>query len=220
MNYSFDEKKSTELCKIMGNYGSDKGSIDISNSWHNYTTFYYSIFNKIKDNKLRIFELGLGTTNINILSNMGNNGRPCASIYGWKEFFQNSLIFGADIDKDILISEDRIKTYYCDQTNPEIIKEMWSNYELEDNFDIIIEDGLHEFNANVCFFENSIHKLKSDGFYIIEDIKITEEHLFINKINNEWKNKYPDYNFNLLKIPSTRNTFDNCLLIITKLLNI
>ena len=34
------------------------------------------------------------------------------------------------------------------------------------------------------------------------------------------KNKYPDYNFNLLKIPSTRNTFDNCLLIITKLLNI
>ena len=215
MNYSFDEKKSTELCKIMGNYGSDKGSIDISNSWHNYTTFYYSIFNKIKDNKLRIFELGLGTTNINILSNMGNNGRPCASIYGWKEFFQNSLIFGADIDKDILISEDRIKTYYCDQTNPEIIKEMWSNPELAEKFDIIIEDGLHEFNANVCFFENSIHKLKSDGFYIIEDIKITEEHLFINKINNEWKNKYPDYNFNLLKIPSTRNTFDNCLLIIT-----
>ena len=215
MNYIFDEKTSTELCKIMGKNGSDKCNNDIINSLHNYTTFYYSIFNKIKDNKLRIFELGLGTTNINILSNMGNNGRPCASIYGWKEFFQNSLIFGADIDKDILISEDRIKTYYCDQTNPEIIKEMWSNYELEDNFDIIIEDGLHEFNANVCFFENSIHKLKSDGFYIIEDIKITEEHLFINKINNEWKNKYPDYNFNLLKIPSTRNTFDNCLLIIT-----
>lgn len=49
---------------------------------------------------------------------MGNNCRPCASIYGWKEFFQNSLIFGADIDKDILINEDRIKTYYCDQTKP------------------------------------------------------------------------------------------------------
>jgi hypothetical protein len=204
----------------MGKYGSDKGSNDISNSWHNYTTFYYSIFNKIKDNKLRIFELGLGTNNINIPSNMGNNGRPCASIYGWKEFFQNSLIFGADIDKDILINEYRIKTYYCDQTNPEIIKEMWYNPELEENFDIIIEDGLHEFNANVCFFENSIHKLKLDGFYIIEDIKITEEHLFLNKINNEWNIKYSNCIFNLLKIQSTRNTFDNCLLVITKLLNI
>jgi hypothetical protein len=218
MNYNFDEKTTTELCKIMGKNGSDKGNIDIINSLHNYTTFYYSIFNKIKDDKLRIFELGLGSFNINIPSNMtfmGNNGRPCASIYGWKEFFPNSLIFGADIDKDILINEDRIKTFYCDQQNPQIIKELWSNPDLEDNFDIIIEDGLHEFNANVCFFENSIHKLKSGGFYIIEDIKITEEHLFINKINNEWNIKYPDYVFNLLKIPSTRNSFDNSLLVIT-----
>lgn len=45
MNYIFDEKQPTELCKIMG---SDKGNIDIINSLHNYTTFYYSIFNKIK----------------------------------------------------------------------------------------------------------------------------------------------------------------------------
>lgn len=59
MNYIFDEKTSTELCKIMGKNGSDKGNNDIINSLHNYTTFYYSIFNKIKDNKLRIFELGL-----------------------------------------------------------------------------------------------------------------------------------------------------------------
>ena len=216
MNYSFDEKKSTELCKIMEKYGSDKGSNDIINCWHNYTTFYYSIFNKIKDNKLRIFELGLGTNNINIPSNMGINGKPCASLYGWKDFFPSSLIFGADIDKDILIDEDRIKTYYCDQTNPEIIKEMWANSELEDNFDIIIEDGLHEFNANVCFFENSIHKLKSDGFYIIEDIKMNELYLFLNKINNEWKNKYPECIFNLLKIPSIINTIDNNLLFIYK----
>lgn len=48
MNYIFDEKQPTELCKIMGKNGSDKGNIDIINSLHNYTTFYYSIFNKIK----------------------------------------------------------------------------------------------------------------------------------------------------------------------------
>ena len=37
-------------------------------------------------------------------------------------------------------------------------------------FDIIIEDGLHTFEANKCFFENSIHKVKRGGIYIIEDI--------------------------------------------------
>ena len=44
MTYIFDEKISTELCEIMGKNKSDKGDIDILNSWHNYTTFYYSIF--------------------------------------------------------------------------------------------------------------------------------------------------------------------------------
>jgi hypothetical protein len=84
---------------------------------------------------------------------------------------------------------------------------MWNNKDLEDNFDIIIEDGLHTFNANVCFFENSIHKLKSGGYYIIEDIINTEKHLFINK-------KYPDYIFDLIEIPSLVNKIDNNLLII------
>ena len=89
---------------------------------------------------------------------------------------------------------------------------MWNNKDLEEDFDIIIEDGLHTFNANVCFFENSIHKLKSGGYYIIEDIVITEKHLFINKINNEWNIKYRDYIFNLVEIPSLVNKYDNNLL--------
>jgi len=110
---------------------------------------------------LRIFELGIGTNNVNLPSNMGANGRPGASLYGWREFFPNSKIYGADIDRDILFQTDQIHTFYCDQTNEHSITSMWSNEpELSENFDFIIEDGLHEFHANVCFFEKSIHKLK------------------------------------------------------------
>lgn len=67
--------------------------------------------------------------------------------------FSNSEIFGADIDTDMLFNTDRIKTFYCDQTNPHIIKYMWNEPALEENFDIIIEDGLHTFSANVCFLK-------------------------------------------------------------------
>ena len=112
-----------------------------------------------------MFELGLGTNNVNVTSNMGTNGRPGASLYGWSEFFPNSKIFGADIDKGILFNTDRIKTFYCDQTNP----------------DIIIEDGLHTYEANVCFLENSIHKLKVNGYYIVEDIIYSDINLFNQK---------------------------------------
>lgn len=215
MNYSFNEKHVTPLCEIMGRNKSDKGSIDITRSWHNYTTFYYSIFKDLRDKKLRVFELGLGTNNLNMPSNMGPDGRPGASLYGWEEFFPNSDIFGADIDTNILFNTPKIKTFYCDQTNPEIIQKMWDEPLLQENFDIIIEDGLHTFNANVCFFENSIHKLNSNGYYIIEDIDKKEEDLFTNKIK-EWENQYKDCLFTLLKIPSSRNPYDNTLLVIYK----
>ena len=214
--YIFDEKIHTPLCEIMGRYGSDKGSIDITNCHHNYTTFYYSIFKDIKTKSLRIFELGLGTNNIDVKSNMGSNGKPGASLYGWREFFENSEIYGADIDKRILFNTDRIKSFYCDQTNPRIINEMWNNEELQKPFDIIIEDGLHEFDANVCFFENSIHKLAPNGYYIIEDILNHDILKFNNAIEN-WRIKYPNLIFTILQIPSTKNKSDNTLLLVKNL---
>ena len=92
---------------------------------------------------------------------------------------------------------------------------MWNEPDLQDNFDIIIEDGLHTFNANVCFFENSIHKLKQNGYFIIEDILNYEEYLFENKIK-EWESQYKDCLFTLLKIPSSHNNTDNNLLVVVK----
>jgi hypothetical protein len=213
MEYIFNEKEATELCEIMGKNKSDKGHINIDRSWHNYTTFYYSIFKYIKNDSLNIFELGLGTNNVNLPSNMGINGRPGASLYGWNEFFINSKIYGADIDKDILFNTNNIRTFFCDQTNKDIILNMWENTELSQEFDIIMDDGLHVFSANVCFFENSIHKLKKNGYYIIEDIGNDNINLFNNKIT-EWKLQYPHLSFTLLIIPSKTNNCDNNLLVI------
>jgi len=215
MNFSFDEKITTPLCEIMGRNKSDKGNININESWHNYTTFYYSIFKDLCEKKLRIFELGLGTNNVNVPSNMGPNGRPGASLYGWAEFFPNSEIFGADIDDGVLFNTDRIKTFYCDQTKPPIIKYMWNDANLQENFDIIIDDGLHNYDANVCFFENSIHKLKPNGYYIIEDISNRSKDIFTSKIK-EWENVHKDCAFNFLKIPSSVNRIDNNLLVVYK----
>jgi predicted methyltransferase len=143
---------------------------------------------------------------------MGSNGKPCASLYGWRHFFPNSKVFGADIDKDILITFPNIKTYYCDQTNPKIIKHMWDEPLLNENFDIIIEDGLHTFEANVCFFENSIHKLNENGYYIIEDIHDSNINLFYDKIK-KWEIVYPNLTFNFV-LNAYMNRDDNNLLVI------
>jgi SAM-dependent methyltransferase len=208
-----DINTSTKLCEIMNNNNTDKGSLLLDKYGHNYTPLYYYLFQNIQLNPLRIFELGIGSNDTSIESNMGEDGVVGASLYGWSEFFINSKIYGADIDKKTLFNIDRIKTFYCDQTKSTIIKSMWDEPELKEGFDIIIDDGLHSFDGSVCFFENSIHKLKPDGFYIIEDINRTQIPLY-NEILNKWRSQYPNYTFTLITIPSNKNLWDNTLLLI------
>ena len=65
-----------------------KGNENLTISPYNYTTLYYKLFSPRRYENLRIFELGLGTNNINIPSNMGPNGKSGASLRGWADFFQ------------------------------------------------------------------------------------------------------------------------------------
>lgn len=177
----------TNMCDLSTKHGSDKGSR------HNYTTFYNLIFESIKLENLNIFEVGLGTNNINVPSNMGKLGVPGASLRLWKDYFSNSLIYGADVDKGCLFQEERIKTFFVDQTNSETIQKMWSDNFEKIELDILIDDGLHEFNANKNFFENSIHKLKKDGIYILEDIDdsyLNEVNLWFDSLISEGKYSY------------------------------
>ena len=215
MDYIFDERAATPLCRIMGEQGSDKGHGNITTSRHNYTTFYYHIFKDMQYKPLRVFELGLGTNNVDVPSNMGPHGRPGASLYGWNQFFPSAKIFGADIDTRILFQTPAIRTYYCDQTKPRVIHKMWETPELQEPFDIIVDDGLHTFDANVCFFENSIHRLAKGGYYIVEDITRSDKTKF-EEVLKEWRQIYTDHRFTLITIPSVHNDWDNTLLVVKK----
>ena len=111
----------TTMCRVMTRHGSDKGQ-----GKHNYTTIYSALFGNLRDRPLLIFELGLGTNNPLLPSSMGIHGRPGASLRGWRELFTYALVYGADIDRDILFEEDRIQTFYCDQLDSAAIRELWS----------------------------------------------------------------------------------------------
>ena len=207
---NIDFSQPTNLCKIMGEYGSDKGSTDIINSTHNYTLIYNELFKELFNKNINIFELGIGTLNPTIVSHMKSNNKSGASLRAWSTIFPNANIYAADIDKTILFNDDRIKTYYCDERNINSIKSLWDSIPVK--FDIIIDDAIHEFNDNIRFFENSIHKLNGGGYYIIEDIHHYDLLNFRNKIK-ELQTKYPYLQFQLLSVPN-KNYNDNTMLII------
>lgn len=169
------QKKKNPISELCFKYGSDKGYLDFKIEtpyfWkpRNYSEFYFKTFHHCREHVKLVFECGLGTNNVNIPSNMTSGGKPGASLKVWRDYFINAEIIGADIDKDILFNSERIKTYEVDQTNQESIKNMWNKIDLK-NFDLIIDDGLHNYEAGVTLFKNSFDRLKKDGIYIIEDV--------------------------------------------------
>ena len=100
---------------------------------------------------------------------MGESGQPGASLRMWRDYFPNAQIVGVDIDADILFEESRITTAQLDQTDPTSIAQ-FKETQGDSKFDIIIDDGLHTFNAAKTLFEGFFDLLADDGVYIIEDM--------------------------------------------------
>ena len=206
LNYVVNSTNNSKLTELMNLYGSDKGG---KNNDHNYSEYYSELFFHKKKEIKNFLEIGLGTNNIKIASNMGKDGQPLASLRAWRDYFENANIYGADIDKDILKNEERIKTFYVDQTDPVAISAMFKEIGLN-TFDVILEDGLHEFNANICFFENAIKYLADNGIYIIEDIYYKDKEKFINYFKNL------KFNFSIIDLYHQKNIANNCLIIVRK----
>jgi hypothetical protein len=210
---SYDKNKDNVLSILCDKYGSDKGSVKLTSdsySWmaHTYADYYHDIFFHCRKNVTKVFECGIGTNNPSLPSSMGICGKPGASLRVWRDYFTNAEIIGVDIDKDILFSEERISTFCVDQTSKKSIEKMW-NMIRTDDFDLMIDDGLHTFEAGVCLFQNSIDKLSSTGIYVIEDV--TPRDLMRYK-NYFFKLKYETRFINLYR-PNT-HLFDNSLVII------
>lgn len=205
--------KTTILCDLMTKYGSDKSN----KHRHTYSEFYYNLFVSLKEETINLFELGLGTNNTDVPSNMGASGRPGASLYGWEEFFPNANVYGADVDSRILFNYNRIQTFYCDQTNPDSINTLWSNDILKDVvFDILIEDGLHQFDANLTFLKNSIHKVKKGGYYITEDLHTGAAFENFQAITEDLKKEFNLEEISVINLPLASNPWDNNVLYIKR----
>jgi hypothetical protein len=80
----------------------------------------------------------------------------------------NATIFGADIDKRILFQDDRIQTYFVDQTDLASLESLDKN--IPYFMDLIIDDGLHSPNANLAVLSFGLKKLKNYGWLVIEDV--------------------------------------------------
>jgi len=166
-----DQYEETEKSKKLGNlfdrYGSDKNSV------HLYTPYYVNLLTRICEKReggqISILEIGLGSNNVDVPSNMGENGSPGASLHAFRDFCPEERVFGADIDRKILFNEERITTSWVDQLDPESLRQLPKQFIINE-FDLIIDDGLHLTEANINTLLFAMEVVRIGGFIVIEDI--------------------------------------------------
>ncbi len=157
-----NESAAAEFKEIFDKHGSDKAL------FHNYHLVYSQLV-RDRNTITGVLEIGIGTTNSNIASHMGKEGNPGASLRAFKEFFPQSQVYGADVDKGVLFDGDRMDAFLVDQTFSDTFGEL--DRSLPEKLDLIIDDGLHAPNANIATLNFALPKLKENGgWFIVEDI--------------------------------------------------
>jgi SAM-dependent methyltransferase len=151
------------MARLLTARGSDKATV------HDYHHLYGAVLVTVRETEAAVLEIGLGTNNTDMVSNMGPAGVPGASLRAFRDFLPRGQVFGADVDKRILFSEERIGTFYVDQTKPNSFGALDTNLGGR-LFDLVIDEGLHSPNANIATLTFALQKLKPGGHAVIEDI--------------------------------------------------
>ncbi len=148
----------------------------IGSNGHGYAKKYEEIFNKWRLNYVNLLEIGVATG---------------ASIGMWHEYFENGKIYCFDdVDRpsyETILSEllktNQVFFEMGNQENKNDLINMCKKFNIN-NFDIIIDDGSHQPNHQMITFGLLFSYLKSNGYYIIEDVAVPENTKIINSPNN------------------------------------
>lgn len=165
----------TPLCTIAFKYGTDK----CPQIKHSYTPFYYEIFKDKQRSVKKILELGIGH-----FKGMDKNEwcfdpglnrkyHRGASLYMWRDFFLNSLIYGADRVKEAIFQDERITTILADERNQSDLEKLIR--QTGSDIDIVIDDASHKVDDQIFAAKTLLPLLNKNVIYIIEDVGHTKK---------------------------------------------
>ena len=130
---------------------------------HGYAKFYEFHLNYLRNKRIKILEIGTW------------KGASIASFY---YYFNKAIIFCLDRNYKFQFKSSRINFFYCNTRNANDLKN-FDNLLIDkksETFDIIIDDASHIYSDMLTNFKNFFKKVKSGGFYIIEDFNHYKYH--------------------------------------------
>lgn len=128
---------------------------------HNYVEFYEALFSPLKNQRIRLLEIGVLKGD---------------SMKLWEAYFPEARIFGLDIYDKAEYDTERVKTLVADQGNRAGLTKVIAVTGRD--FDIILDDGGHRMDQQQISFGALFPALKSGGLYILEDVHTSFPELY------------------------------------------
>ncbi len=135
------------LTELANRHQTDKGD------GHYFAEIYHHFFSEHRDSVTKLAEIGI---------------YKGGSLLMWSDYFKNAKIYGLDINK-IDLNHDNIITCQVNQNDPKQLNDFIQSY--GGDFDIIIDDGSHIMEHQQRSFGCLFNSVKSNGYYIIEDMQ-------------------------------------------------
>ncbi len=154
------QKNAEDLGTLLAQYGSDKST------GHDYHLVYATLLerNSVK----KVLEIGIGSNNLSVPSNMGATGKPGASLRAFRDFYPNSKVIGLDFDPKTLFEDTRIQTFEIDTTSLESLSRLKTL--VGEDFDLMIDDGLHSIVSSLNSLKYFLKLIRLGGYAVVEDI--------------------------------------------------
>lgn len=149
------------LTELANKFCSDKGTQYICA--HHYTRHYEKLFENMQDEPINLLEIGLNIA----------NRKDCASLQMWLEYFPKGKIYGVDICPQNF-KHPRCQIFVKDCSQQFFLDSL--KQEIDETFDVIIDDASHASYDQQLTFINMFDKLKSGGLYFIEDLHYQPEY--------------------------------------------
>ncbi len=125
---------------------------------HLYTPIYHELFAAIRDEPLKVLEIGVGGYESEEAGGLG--------LRMWADYFPNASIVGLDIQAKKLTIPPRIRIVQGSQTDKYLLARLSQE---SGPFDIVIDDGSHVVAHVNDSFRTLYPLLAPNGIYAIED---------------------------------------------------
>jgi len=176
-----------------------KYNTDKNKSFHNYSRQYENIFSNVRNDSLRILEIGVFK---------GESQKAM------REVFKNAkCIVGIDYNNDCKQYEDANANIFVEIGNATDVAFLKTIVEKYGNFDIILDDGSHINKDVIQTFETLFPLLNDNGIYIVENTICYKAYGYIDSAFKNHLEYFFQYTIflNQWRFDSTKGIQDNCI---------